>query len=116
MDFVPFLREFGLPLTMLVIGGFLVESERFVTGKSSNAKVEALRKSKDEEIATLKLAHEAQMKTAEAEKAYREERRVEERSNRLLTEEALRNQVSVMRDMTELLKDIERNLTIRSTK
>jgi len=94
-----FLREFGLPLTMLVVAGILLIRGDFVTGRSANERVQ-----------DVKTAAAEAVEAADEEKAYREERRLEERSNRLLTEEALRQQVIVMRDMTELLKDIERNI------
>lgn len=98
-DWIAFLREFGLPLTMLVIVGVLISRGVFVTGKSS-----------DQRVADLVEANAKALVLAEQERDYREARRLEERANRLLSEEALRNQVSVMRDMTELLKDIERNI------
>lgn len=99
MDWLAFIEKFGLPLTMLVAGGVLLARGVFVTGNSADARV-----------ADLKAANAIALVAAEQEKSYREERRLEERANRLLTEEALRNQVGVMRDMTELLKDIERNI------
>ena len=98
-DWVAFLREFGLPLTMLVAGVVLISRGTFVTGKSADMRIEDIKKSNTDTLII-----------AEREKTYREDRRLEERSNRLLVEEALRNQVTVMRDMTELLKDIERNI------
>lgn len=98
-DWVAFLREFGLPITMLVVLGVAFGRGIFVTGASSNARIKDIQQSSAEAVAL-----------AEKEKTYREERRLEERASRLRAEEALSNQVTVMRDMTELLKDIERNL------
>lgn len=116
-EWVAFLREFGLPLTMLVILGVLTVRGVFVTGKSADARVAEvklalvdLKAAHEREIANIKATCARTIELADLEKAYREERRLEERSNRLLTEEALRQQVTVMRDMTELMKDIERNL------
>lgn len=99
MDWPAFLREFGLPLTMLVAGGVVIARGIFVTGKSA-----------DQRVADVIKSYEARIVAEQQEKAYREERRLEERANRLLTEEALRNQVTAMRDMTEVLKDVERNI------
>lgn len=97
-EWAAFLREFGLPLSMLVVVAIGFQRRIFVLGKDADARVD-----------DVKAASAIALGLAEQEKAYREDRRLEERANRLLTEEALRNQVTVMRDMTELLKDIERN-------
>lgn len=86
---------------MLVLGGYVVWKGIFVTGRSA-----------DQRVADLTRSHQDALKSAKDEAAYREERRIEERANRLLLEEALRSQVHVMRDMTELLKDIERNFRV----
>lgn len=99
MDWVAFLEKFGLPLTMLAIVSYVIARGIFVTGKSS-----------DQRVADLTKSYEERLDAESKEKAYREERRLEERANRLLTEEALRNQVNAMRDMTEVLKDVERNI------
>lgn len=99
MEWVPFLREFGLPMLMLAIGAYAVSKGLIVSGKSADQRVEEIKQS-----------YEDQLAVERQEKAYREERRLEERANRLLTEEALRNQVNAMRDMTEVLKDVERNI------
>lgn len=99
MDWVAFLREFGLPTAMLAIGGYVFARGIIVTGKSA-----------DQRVADLSKSYEERLVAEQEEKAYREARRLEERANRLLTEEALRNQVNAMRDMTEVLKDVERNI------
>ena len=99
MDWIPFIREFGFPITVIAVGAWALYKRVLVLGRDSDARLDELKKSHAEELAR-----------QEVEKTYREERRIEERSNRLMTEEVLRNQVTVMRDMTELLKDIERNI------
>jgi hypothetical protein len=99
MDWVPFLREFGFPITVIAVMSWVLYRGIYVRGKDADARVAEVTKN-----------YEGRIVEAEREKAYREERRLEERTNRLLTEDTLRNQVNVMRDMTELMKDIERNL------
>ncbi len=94
----PLLEKYGIGATVVVIVAFALWKRILVLGSDADARL------KD-----VKDAAQAERELAEKEKTYREERRIEERANRLLTEEALRNQVGVMRDMVELLKDIERS-------
>lgn len=97
IDWTAFLREFGFPVTVLAVVSVGFYRRWFVLGSEAEEQLNDLRKD-----------YEARLTEAEAEKAYREERRIEERDSRIKTEETLRSLVGGMRDMTELLKDIER--------
>lgn len=82
------LQDYGLPLAILGLFGYLILTGRLVTGGELTRRVAGL----DEEV------------------RYREALRAEERAGRLEAEERLDRMVETMRVHTDLLRDIEREI------
>jgi C4-dicarboxylate-specific signal transduction histidine kinase len=85
---VPLIREFGLPLAFLVAFFWALSTRRLVLGSELERKQALL----------------------EREIEYRDKLRTEERTSRLKTEDRLAANIAVLRDITEALKDIDRDL------
>jgi hypothetical protein len=94
--------KYGLAIAGFVMLIVALRARFFVLGSDA-----------DSRVSDLKASYAEALRLADAEKEYREARRLEERTNRLATEEALRKQLDVMKEQTELLKDIERSLLSR---
>lgn len=88
---VAFLREFGLPMTMLIVFGVALQRRWFVTGTELERK----------------------QKLLEDEMAYRERLRVEERESRTAAEQRLAANVEATRELIEVVRDIERRIPRR---
>ncbi len=82
------LQDYGLPLVMLGVFGWLIITGRLVTGRELNRRVSSL-------VEELK---------------YRDSLRLEERDGRLKAEERLDRALETMRGHTDLLRDIEREI------
>lgn len=98
-DLGALIREFGLPIGMLI--GFigLIVTDQLRSGRS----VDASNRRRDEGWAE-------ERKELKAQVEYRETLRVEERARSDRLEQTLASQTSALRDITEVLKDVEREI------
>jgi hypothetical protein len=98
-DLGALITEFGLPIGMLV--GFigLIVTDQLRSGRS----VDARDKKRDEDIAKERADAKSQIE-------YREALRVEERARSDRLELTLASQTTALRDITEVLKDVEREI------
>jgi hypothetical protein len=98
-DLISLLRDYGLPLVILVLFVVCILRGWLVTGREL-----------DRKVSLLEADHAKQATLLEQEVDYREQRRIEERQSRTAAEERMAAMIDVMKQHTELLGDIEREV------
>jgi hypothetical protein len=99
MDLGPLIEKFGLPTAMLILFVTL-----FITDKiRSGASVDREKKQMLDSFAVERADAQAQV-------AYRETLRIEERARSDRLEQTLATTTTALRDITEVLKDVEREI------
>lgn len=99
MDFGPLIEKFGLPTAMLVIVIGLVITDKLRSGVSV-----------DRQIKQMLDGFAGERQEAQAQVAYREQLRIEERARSDRLEQTLATTTTALRDITEVLKDVEREI------
>jgi hypothetical protein len=99
MDLGPLIEKFGLPTAMLIAFFTLWITDKIRSGPAVDKKEQQLLDS-----------FAVERKEAQAQVAYRETLRIEERARSDRLEQTLATTTTALRDITEVLKDVEREI------
>jgi hypothetical protein len=99
VDLAKLIEQFGLPTAMLIVIVGLAVTDRF---RSTTSVKEAEKKVADD--------REKERAVMQKEVDYREQLRLEERARADRLEQTLATTVTTLRDITEVLKDVEREI------
>jgi len=99
MDLGPLIKDFGLPTAMLIGFITLIVTDKLRSGSSV-----------DREKQQMLDSFAVERAEATAQVSYRESLRIEERTRSDRLEQTLATTTSALRDITEVLKDVEREI------
>lgn len=121
MDWQQIANQYGLPLAAFVAFVVAIVTGKLRSGSSEDRKEalmlqqfeterQQLIKNHESERATLIASFDKERAAASAEVLYREQLRVEEKARSERLELALTNQTTALRDLSEVMKDVEREI------